>query len=641
MDNDRYNLFVYGSLRDPNILKSVCGYSFSLKKNPRGPQVLHAELAILPGYQKVSPDNVYYYATPQQGGRIEGFLIYGLPASAVEEVDAYEGKFYDRGTVTVNTASGSVESLAYLGSLESLARKFGDRWHVNLIHELWLRKRITNFFKSRTRPGEKSHDAEVERRARRELLGTTERDLVISHLGSDVVSDFYLENELDRPFPTIRHLFDDDEARPYLPNYVALVIKQIILNQFEHKLHSRYRYDLEQLGPSRRFYTRSISLLIALRMINANPQTVDLILGRGLETMPLDGNYDLLDYVKYAIRAADSMFDSRVGRSELFKIHNNCQPGLTPLGAEVELSNLGFKAISEKNGEKDSVFDNFQYFSDFGLDIMTWKLGGYIDDHSGDSDPDGKRGFLELAPGRLSRLGDLSKPATNDPWILNQLIKETTKFYPIGPHSLHISLQLRKRQIGKQKVLRPGFVKCLLALGGDPQRLMSGKMWISRMGHDEIKQYRPDEELVFARTSKRKYHRKNDFMVDHLHTFAPTYVQQYKFIRLNSRANFEPLILALKGLQISCNPADYLTIAQLEGSQNLRNIYAELKDWANAPTPINRNVCREFLQAVQHGLMNEGHHKPVHKLHYIDWALSATDVQLRLFNKQLAENTRR
>jgi hypothetical protein len=35
--------------------------------------------------------------------------------------------------------------------------------------------------------------------------------------------------------------------------------------------------------------------------------------------------------------------------------------------------------------------------------------------------------------------------------------------------------------------------------------------------------------------------------------------------------------------------------------------------------------------------MQEGHHKPAHTLHYIDWVLSAIEVQLRMFNKQLRE----
>jgi hypothetical protein len=36
--------------------------------------------------------------------------------------------------------------------------------------------------------------------------------------------------------------------------------------------------------------------------------------------------------------------------------------------------------------------------------------------------------------------------------------------------------------------------------------------------------------------------------------------------------------------------------------------------------------------------MNEGHHQPIHTLHYIDWVLGAIDIQLRMFNKQVKES---
>jgi hypothetical protein len=35
--------------------------------------------------------------------------------------------------------------------------------------------------------------------------------------------------------------------------------------------------------------------------------------------------------------------------------------------------------------------------------------------------------------------------------------------------------------------------------------------------------------------------------------------------------------------------------------------------------------------------MNEGHRKPTHKLHYINWVLSDIENRLRIFNKQLKE----
>jgi len=210
-------------------------------------------------------------------------------------------------------------------------------------------------------------------------------------------------------------------------------------------------------------------------MINANNTASNMIIDRCFSTMPCDGTYDLIDYVKYAISAADSAFDSRVARSEIERVRANRQPGLVPLGAELEFSNLGFKAIHNPNINKDLVFDGFEYFHDFRLDVLSWKLGGYIDDHTG-SAKFRRRGFLELAPGRLNILGELSKPASADPWIMNQLIREITIFYPIRPHSLHLSLQMRRSQVANQKILPLSFIKCLLALGGGTQTSYKGRL---------------------------------------------------------------------------------------------------------------------------------------------------------------------
>jgi len=635
MNYNKVNMFVYGSLRDPSIFNSVCGLSFTLKPTNVKQGVLRAELALLDGYRRVSPDNVYYYAVEAPSKKLEGIVIYDVPPGAMAEIDKYEGKLYDRETVTVSTAEGTVEAVAYLVSASSMQKQFGDRFHVNLIHELWLRKRIEKFLKIHTRPGEKSLDADVERRARRELLGTTERDLVVSHLGNEAISDFYLEHELNRPYPSIKHLFDEEKVSPYIKNYIGLAVKQVLHNQFEQKIHNRFRFELERLIPSQRYFTRCVSVLAALRMVNTNTRAVGMVIRRCLESMPCNGKYDLVDYVKYAVSAADSIFDSRLVRSELDRVRANSQFGLMPMGAELELSNLGFRAVDRNIYKTEVDFDGFKFFDDFRLDILTWKLGGYIDDHGISRKTTRKRGFLELAPGRLNILGELSKPATNDPWMLNQLIHEICLFYPIRPHSLHLSFQLQKRQRENQRMLRLSMVKCLLALGGGTEKQKTGRLWISRIGQNEIWQDRYGEELTFARTSKRMSHLRSDSIADRSPSYATTYTQQYKFIRLESRANYEPLIMALKGLQVAYNPADYLTALQLNSSRRLQNQYKELKEWAQNPTEISRQTRSRFLQIIQHGLMTERNGKPAHRQHYIEWAVGAIDVQLRLFNKQI------
>jgi len=640
MHKRKVNLFIYGSLRDTRIFQSVSGFRFTRRPSRIDVRTLFAEPAFLPHHRRVSPDNVYYYAVEAPTSRIEGYVIHDIPFAAMAEIDRYEGKRYQRETVQVHTARGLVETQAYLVTTESMRRHFGDRFHVNLIHELWLRKRINKFLKKRTRPGERTVDAELERRAERELLGTTERDLVMSHYHSDAISDYFLERELDRPRPSIRQLCAASEARPYLGNYLALVLRQVLVNQFEEQIQSRYRFELEHLRSSERYFARSISLLAALYMMNANRNAVDLIIERGLETMPCEEN-DLINYVKYAVRASRSIFEPRTAESHLKRIRSNLQPGLVPLGFEVELSNVGAAAVEPQRSiskARDPVYDGFKYFYDFRLDVLCWKVGGYIDDHSGSTERGRRCGFLEIAPGRLNIAGELSRPATSDPWLLNQLIHELAAFFDVRPHSLHLSFQLRRNQIGKQRTLPLGFVKCLLALGGGPERKPGG-LWVSRMGHDEITQYGYGEELVFARTSRRNWYLGDDEIADRAPAQATTYVQQYKFIRLDRRANYEPLIMCLKGLQLAFNPGDYLSVEQLRANPRLRREYQQLKRWAADPSPISQQTIGRFLNTVHRGLLGEGHHRPTHKLHYIEWAVSAINIQLRLFNQQLERAT--
>jgi len=146
------------------------------------------------------------------------------------------------------------------------------------------------------------------------------------------------------------------------------------------------------------------------------------------------------------------------------------------------------------------------------------------------------------------------------------------------------------------------------------------------------------EELVFARTSKRKWFSGTDEIADKPPAQATAYVQQYKFIRLEKRANYEPLIMCLKGLQLAYNPAEYLTFDQLRASPKLQEQFRQLKAWAAQPTQIRPQTISKFVRTVRDGLMSEGHRRPVHKTQYIDWALSAIDLQLHMFN-QLLEKT--
>jgi gamma-glutamylcyclotransferase (GGCT)/AIG2-like uncharacterized protein YtfP len=638
MHNQKVNLFIYGSLRDSRIFQSVSGFGFTRRPSRLDAKTLFAELAFLPHYRRVSPDNVYYYAVPAPEARIEGYVVHDVPMTAMAEIDRYEGKRYRRETVKIHTGHGVVEAQAYLVTTEAMRKQFGDRFHVNLIHELWLRKRIQKFLKKHTRPGDRTPDAELERQAERELLATTERDLVMAHYRRDAVSDYYLERELDRPRPSIKHLYSDPEALPFIRNYLALVIRQVLLNQFEEEMEGRFRYELEHMRTSVRYFARSVSLVACLGILNANSSVVDPIIQKCLDDMPYEKN-DLINYVKYAVRAVKSIFDPRVAEDYLNRIRANLQPGLVPLGCELELSNLGAAAVEplrSRTGAVDAVYDGFKYFYDFRLDVLCWKLGSYIDDHSGYNDRPRRQGFFEIAPGRLSVAGELSRPATGDPWLLSRLIHDLIGFFRIRPHSLHLSFQMRKTQIGHQRILPLGFVQCLLALGGGLEGKPGGGMWISRLCKGEIVQNTYGEELVFARTSRRNWYLGgSDDVADRPPSQAMTCIQQYKFVRLDRQMNYEPLIMGLKGLNLEYNPGDYLTAEQMQRNPRLAGRYQDLKTWAHSPTPIPDRTIQRFLDTVRCGLMNERHRQPAHRLHYIDYAISAIETQLRQFNDQV------
>ena len=56
-----------------------------------------------------------------------------------------------------------------------------------------------------------------------------------------------------------------------------------------------------------------------------------MIVKQCLRTIPYE-KHDLIDYVKYAVRAARSLYDSRVVEAHLNAIRANYHPGLVPLG---------------------------------------------------------------------------------------------------------------------------------------------------------------------------------------------------------------------------------------------------------------------------------------------------------------------
>jgi gamma-glutamylcyclotransferase (GGCT)/AIG2-like uncharacterized protein YtfP len=84
------DLFVYGTLADPRLIRKLTGREF-----PMAP-------AILRGYVKVfEAATGYFVVRPSEGGAVRGRLISGLDAEAIGRLDRYEGRLYRRITVEV------------------------------------------------------------------------------------------------------------------------------------------------------------------------------------------------------------------------------------------------------------------------------------------------------------------------------------------------------------------------------------------------------------------------------------------------------------------------------------------------------------------------------------------------------------
>lgn len=90
------DLFAYGSLMDPEILRQVAG-----ELPPRRP-------ATLSGYERRRlRGQPYPGIRPREEGTVEGVLYAGLSPQAAARLDRFEGEAYRRQPVVVRLADGS------------------------------------------------------------------------------------------------------------------------------------------------------------------------------------------------------------------------------------------------------------------------------------------------------------------------------------------------------------------------------------------------------------------------------------------------------------------------------------------------------------------------------------------------------
>lgn len=122
------NLFAYGTLRDPNIFKNVCGLSFTFEKSAVTDKTLLAKNAQLKGYTAISPDNLYPYAIPSPKDRLNGIVILGMDDKTMKLLDEYEGSEYKHENICAIAEKQSIHAIIYSANPAQMTKLFGTNW---------------------------------------------------------------------------------------------------------------------------------------------------------------------------------------------------------------------------------------------------------------------------------------------------------------------------------------------------------------------------------------------------------------------------------------------------------------------------------------------------------------------------------
>jgi hypothetical protein len=115
-------------------------------------------------------------------------------------------------------------------------------------------------------------------------------------------------------------------------------------------------------------------------------------------------------------------------------------------------------------------------------------------------------------------------------------------------------------------------------------------------------------------------------------------VQQFKFLRLSPDLNYEPIVIALKGVQLSYRPGTYLTPQQYRASPKHKELFDAILDWSRNPTAISEPEIMAFLGHIYDGLLTERRGKPAHGEAYIAWALSSLRKSLESYNEMVRKS---
>jgi hypothetical protein len=374
------------------------------------------------------------------------------------------------------------------------------------------------------------------------------------------------------------------------PHYLRLLLRHYLFGYLVQGVRPHLAAELLALQDAGCYYD-FIPNLAAIIWFNHNRAVCERVLEGLCERIIGAGERRLYVYaLLVAAQLKELVSFADVAATAARELADCSRPGRTPLGVELEFSNLGRFATFDQPfgaGRSDPVFENMRFYEGFCLDDVTWRLGGYLDTHIrgwswlrrlGLGGRTG--GFFEYSLVRLDYPRALSLPLSTDCGLVARYIDEVIAFVSeIKPHSLHLNLE--KVAFGRRRPVLDDYL-CLLLLGGDLRRDAAGNWRETRLADGELRG-----------VIQRRRHRPGKRL-------APREVVEYSFLRLKPPcerdfASYLPLLLAFKGFQYGLN-LDLSCRDQVQG----------MLAWAYHPRPLSRPALSRFLELLDEGWQREG-----------------------------------
>ena len=576
--SDRIDLFVYGTLMSDEHVKLLLNHS------------VKSEEAVLHNYMRVVPPGAFYFTVKQFGAVTNGRLLKDLSPEDIEKIDAFEdeGSLYFRKVVVCRVGEKRRRCMTYIGNIAALQKAFAKDILFEDRYSLYLEKKIDQLLET-IEPDRQ----EITRRGFRELMGSAVDSLIASQFDGNYICNYIMVQAFkDARPPDLDDVFADEALRPYGDHYMKFACKHIVFNQLVDKI----RHDFHNaVRLSQKYFRHGLAILLAFMYYNRHAEKIESLLReKALDKFVPGRSY--IDYAVLCVALADQVYCREDMKLICDEVASNWYSTPTPLGAELEFSYLGVRAVNSEPGE-DPYFDSFYYFNDFDLQRRTWRMGGHVDAHRDIyAGSDRSRGFFEYAFGRFNIVGDLSRPLFDCPWGMSKLINEAVKFLDIPPHSLHISMELSGRQ--SQITAEPhneNFLACLLMLGGDVRKDEEGILREMRIYNKELDTNMRDS-LNF---SSRKYHYSREEQTQE----DAAEVMEYKFLRLHKEeTDYTGIITALKGYQFATH-ARPLSIPSQNGEELPEQLF--MRKWASSPVAVSDQEIGRFLEKVEEGLCEE------------------------------------